>query len=446
MFCYMDGVVEVREDSVSAARIKTIDRMRFAKLVNDHAEWEEARGDGGARRGVPAAPEVINYLYAREPSIYRPLRGVITSPAFSKDGDLIDQRGYHESSAPYLAPNHGLIVPPVSAVPSWDEVLRAKRLLIEETFADFPLGGLKRHEIMEACFGEGTPGVPAVANPMAVTLLPFMRELVDGPTPGHLFTKPTPGTGALRLSEALTTIAQGEPAESKPMPGNEDEVSKTLTTILRDADQFAFFDNINHGIDSGALASVMTARSDSARILGTSESIKTEVRCIWIRTGNNVSLSNELVRRLIMVDLDAKMANPKERTGWRHGELFQWIKRNRGDLVWAALTIIRNWIAKGRPDGTVKPLASYEEWSRTVGGVLGGRGHQGLYGEPSRSRGSSGERSQRCPPDRHGGVDRGGPAGDGRGRAGRRRVQASSAGRATDERRRRRPERWQGQP
>lgn len=377
LFNYMEGLVRITDNADSEARIKMLNEASFAHELNKVATFEREIGDTGARIGVAAPPEVVKHLYYGDNSTYPLLRGLVTSPIFSKDGDLIDQRGYHEGSGLYYSPNHRLHIPPVADKPTAADVDRAKRLLLEETFFDFPLGGKTRDELMAATFGDAPP-VPAVANLMALQLLGFARELIAGPTPGHLLTKPQPGTGASLATELVTIIAQGRAAESEKLPSNDDEMTKVLTTLLQDGENFIFFDNINHSVDSGALASAMTAENYGARVLGKTERVKTEVRAVWVLTGNNVSLSGELVRRLIMIDLDTRSPHPETRSNWRHADVKAWVKANRGDLVWACLTLVQNWIALGRPAGTAKPLASFEVWTNVMGGILEAAGIGGF--------------------------------------------------------------------
>jgi hypothetical protein len=38
--------------------------------------------------------------------------------------------------------------------------------------------------------------------------------------------------------------------------------------------------------------------------------------------------------------------------------------------VWAALTLIQHWVAQGRPAWKAQPVASFERWSRVMGGIL----------------------------------------------------------------------------
>src|SRR6516164_6851097 len=94
-------------------------------------------------------------------------------------------------------------------------------------------------------------------------------------------------------------------------------------------------------------------------------------------SGNNTRFSRELIRRTVFCRLDAKVDAPWERTGYRHPNLLKWAKENRGQLVWAALTLARAWIAAGRPAGT-EVLGMFEAWTDVIGGILGVAGVPGL--------------------------------------------------------------------
>jgi len=93
------------------------------------------------------------------------------------------------------------------------------------------------------------------------------------------------------------------------------------------------------------------------------------VTCVWLATGNNPSLSLEVARRTISSRLDAGIERPWAREGFRHPSLRRWAKENRGDLVWAALTLIQAWVMAGMPRGE-KTLGSYESYAEVMGGIL----------------------------------------------------------------------------
>jgi hypothetical protein len=378
LFQYMERRAEIRPNPYSEAKITLLDRDGFAAFLNRVTRFKARFGDKNTRH-VSAPQDVVKQIYYSRPSGLPVLRGLVTSPTFSSSGALISKAGFDAGSGLYYHPSKRLIVPPVSDAPTDTEFHEAKRLLVEEVFADFPLAGMNRDEIVEEMM-RGETGIPAMAHLIAFALLPFCREMIDGPTPGHLVVKPTPGTGASLLTEVTSIISTGYVVASMAMPTNKDEMGKTLTSVLANGQNIVFFDNISDKVDSAELASALTAKIYAARLLGKSQTVETEVRCAWILTGNNVQLSTELVRRLIMIDLDAQMTNPEQRSGFKHDDLRGWVEKNRGVLVWACLTIIQNWVARGKPDSGENVLASYENWSRVMGGILAEAGITGFLG------------------------------------------------------------------
>lgn len=369
LFHYMEEIARIEQNAEGVPKIRMLSQHQYAAELNRMTKWNQISfsGDTQTERGVAAPIDVVKQLYYEPRNIYPPLRGMVTSPIFTKKGELLMTAGYHASSGLYYEPDLSIDIPKVSSNPTMEEVDNALELLVD-TIADFPLGGLTREQIMEQAFSE--EGVPAVTHCLSMILLLFAREMIIGSTPGHLLTKPAPGTGASLLSDICSIIATGQPTPAVSMPRNPDEMQKTLITFMADGSPIIYFDNISAGVDSGELASAMTAPVYRARLLGRNQTVEAEVRCLWLFTGNNVQLSNELLRRLIMIDLDARMANPEMRKGFKQDDIVSWTKENRGRLVHACLTIIQNWIAKGCPAYKGQILNSFENWTRTMGGIM----------------------------------------------------------------------------
>jgi hypothetical protein len=68
--------------------------------------------------------------------------------------------------------------------------------------------------------------------------------------------------------------------------------------------------------------------------------------------------------------LDAKVPRPERRTGFKHDPLGPWVDTMRGELLWAVLVLVQHWLAEDRPLFTARRLASFEAWSKIVGGIL----------------------------------------------------------------------------
>lgn len=377
-FEYMGNVARVYTTADKKNRIEILDEKKFKHEVNAVTTWIETkmRGEAVTQREVSMPFDVASHLFGGRVIAYLPLSGIINTPAFTRDGDLITVPGYHVASGLYYKPDNSLDVPQVSKEPTEEEVFEAKRLFIEELVGDFPLGGYTRDELMEKALHGA--GVPAVTHIIGMIVLMFCRDLIVGPTPGHLLTKPSPATGASLLTDVCTTLANGEVTAPMTLPPSDEEMQKTLVSTMADGSNVLYFDNIDKDVNSGVLASAMTAPKAKGRMLGHSSMLEAEVRCVWILCGNNVRLSHELIRRLVMVDLDAKMEFPEDRDGWRHDDIIAWVTENRGLLVWAALTLIQNWIAKGKKMQSKNILNSYENWSRIIGGICEAAGLGGF--------------------------------------------------------------------
>ncbi|SDY65175.1 hypothetical protein [Citreimonas salinaria] len=328
--------------------------------------------------------DVVNDVFASDLKDFTlPLRGVVDTPFFAADGALVTSNGYHAGSQIFL--DSELVLAGVSAHPTREEAQDAARFIVEECLADFPLGGLSRQEIMDQTFTES--GVPAVANTLAFILLPFARTMIHGPTPGHVINKPAPGTGAGFLVDVCTTISSGAPAPALAMPKNADELAKTLGAVLMDGEAVIFFDNINHEMDSPDLASAMTSPHTGfkLRILGKTQTALVRVLTSWAFAANTLTMSPELLRRCILIDLDRKAVDPEKYVpegGWRHRDVREWTRNSRAKLVHACLTIIQRWVAEGmtRSEDT---LASFENWAGIMGGILAASGVGGFMGNQS---------------------------------------------------------------
>jgi len=96
-------------------------------------------------------------------------------------------------------------------------------------------------------------------------------------------------------------------------------------------------------------------------------------RATWIATGNNLTASNEITRRMVWIRLMPNVEHPARRpaSDFKHHPLEHWVDQNRGELLWACLTLGQAWVARGRPpfSGT-RTMGTFVAWVRVVGGIL----------------------------------------------------------------------------
>lgn len=345
LFTRAGELVRLVEDGET--RVKPLDAVALKGELARCADFvKEETGKDGEPYTIPARPpaDLAPDLLARVDRLpFPPLRLLATTPVYSAAGDLIAAQGYHPDSGVYLAP-HGLEVPPLPTVGGALARLR-------DMLHDFPFA----HRA-------------GFAHTLGALLLPFLRPMIDGPTPLHLIEAPTRGTGKGLLSEVIPLVALGTGAGVMVQPRDGDEFEKRVTSMLLEGSRVILLDNV-HTLSGEALAAALTARTWRGRRLGKSEMLTLPNDALWLATGNNVSLDDDMPRRIIPIRLDAGVERPEDRTGFRHPDLLRWIRAHRPELVAACLALVETWKAAGCPAGSAR-LGSYESWAATVGGVL----------------------------------------------------------------------------
>jgi hypothetical protein len=318
-------------------------RMRFE--ATDCSIWLKKQQTTPAD---PSKHQIENILATPNAPLPR-LRRVTRVPIFAPTGALIDRPGFHAGIL-YL-PDKGLIVPAVSKTPTRAEIERAKRWL-HAMFFEFPF-------------------ITAAdrAHAIGLLILPFVRELIKGATPLHIFDAPQPRSGKSLLVEMLLYIGLGRNYAHYTLPERDEDIKKEITSALREGRQGILYDNIKYLLASGELCAALTKRFWDGRILGVSGNLKVEpLTTIWCASGNNVGCDDEIGPRSVRSRIDAHRTDPENRRFRKNLEM--WVPKHRGGLIWSALTLIQFWFANGSRSPSVAPLGKFEEWSRVIGGVL----------------------------------------------------------------------------
>jgi hypothetical protein len=334
---------------------------RLRHMLARLADWRRADRQDKLIAAHPPTPLVKSILATPDPRL-PVLVGIVNTPVFGRNGRLLTTPGYHPDARLLYSPALGFELTAIAQRPSQVLVAAARSLICDDLLGDFPFVSASEN-----------------AHAVALLLLGFLRTMIDGPTPLHLIEKPTPGTGATLMVDAIATILTGAGASVMTEGRDDEEWRKRVTAKLRQIPSIVLIDNLRHKLDSSAVAAALTAPFWEDRILGVSEMIRLPIRCAWIATGNNPEFSNEMARRIVRIRLDAHVERPWQRAGFRHPDLMIWVRANRGRLVAACLTLCQGWIAAGRPRGT-RTIGSYESWAEVLGGVLDVAGIEGLLG------------------------------------------------------------------
>ncbi len=176
LFRFGDLPCRLEHNDKNVLTVRQLDQVRLRYEVARVARW--FRWGGGKKNPAKPPMDVVKDMLA-VPNPPLPVLSRITEvPVFAPDGTLQSESGYHPAAQIYCAPPKGFTVPEVPDNPTPEEIRRAKDLIFGELFGDFP-------------FVEDADR----AHATAMLLLPYARDLIQGPTPNHLVESPVPGSG-----------------------------------------------------------------------------------------------------------------------------------------------------------------------------------------------------------------------------------------------------------
>ena len=300
---------------------------------------------------VPCSPplRLVYTLKDREHRLRFPvLVGIVNCPSISANGELLDQPG-HDPKTGTLYDPLGVTFPRVPDRPSKQQAEAAlKRFLrLIETF-DF-VGDDDR----------------AVALSLFLTIvarrgLPFV--------PLHGFDAPVAGSGKSKIVDIASILATGHEAGVVSLGKNQEEAEKRLSSMLMRGDPLIAVDNLDQPLEGPLLNQALTQQQVELRILGLSKMIVARTSALITATGNNLVVKGDMTRRAVVGRLDPKVERPELRS-FDYDPIAD-AKENRGELVVAALTVLRAYHAAGRPNRPSPPLQSFTDWSNTVRGAL----------------------------------------------------------------------------
>lgn len=318
---------------------------------------------------VSPPADLLGFMVANPaPSVLRELRTLARftrTPTMTKSGRVHQDAGYNHEEQAWLAPSENF--PRVSDIPRPEEVREAKRILLEPMMA-YPFADAE---------GGNSAAYAAILTPFAMPMLqgtprPFF--LVDAPPGGQ-------GSGKTKLAQMFAVYADGGRAPPvSPMPKTEDKLNEHITSVLRNSRLVAIIDNIQEGVRSEGLATAATSLVWSTRQFHTQSMIDIPNGVTWIMTANHAAISADIARRGVNITIDVRKI-PDGTPAYQR--FFHWdpvsaAAARRASGVWAALTLLRNWVASGCQKAPALKMGSFEAWAHIVGGALHAAGIGGL--------------------------------------------------------------------
>lgn len=322
--------------------IKELNPQNLVLRISEVATWMRYNSVSQHWEVCDPPPRHSRILYdmAAYPSL-PVLLGLSRQPYLRPDGSLMTEAGYDPLTKLFgVFDTHDFHVP---EYPTRADALAALKEL-QALLGEFPFA--------QPCdFAAALSAILTAAIRAALKLAPMFHVRA-----------PQIASGKSYLCSLIVAFAGPVIPSAVAFPQDEEECRKLLLATLLTGPSAIIFDNLTSDLTPyKALCSALTEEFITGRILGVSKTATVGTRTMFLSSGNNVDPVRDMSRRCVTIRLDPQCEVPAAREFY--DDPVSKVRRNRGHYVTLALTIIRAWIAAGRPMTKVKPLASYEQWS-----------------------------------------------------------------------------------
>jgi hypothetical protein len=356
-----DRLVEVVTDKplpglnsiMPTAQLLPVNAERLAQVTGSVIDFRRYDKRQEAYRSCPPPRDLMHHMMARGVrSKLRRINFLATTPMMRPDGSILATPGYDPATEVYLVP--GFDLPSIPECPTQEEGLKALQFA-EKLFS-------------ECAFADKGPGYPftsvGLSAALSVVVAGVARLLMSG-IPMLTSTAATPGSGKSFIGTLIGIWLTGrEIPVSNVAVGSAGELDKRLTAGLLGGAPMIHLDNCNGKLDSELLCQILTERSVAVRPLGVSEEVTLSGMPLVLANGNNVQVDENLARRTLLVELDARMEKPELRHFHLRPDYL--LRENRGAYVAAILTALRAYLLALKR-GDAKPIApavgSFDGWS-----------------------------------------------------------------------------------
>lgn len=205
---------------------------------------------------------------------------------------------------------------------------------------------------------------------VAVTTLMslYAAQLVDvrGLRPIFAMTKNAAGAGATLLCACAIVPVIGSMVTGVK-PATDEEMGKVLVATLRSGSTVMMLDNVKGHLDFPKLEAFVTSYIYSDRMLGTNEMYKGENHITVFVTGNGMTMTEDMRRRTLFVELHLSAERPEDRPFRRKLDVPTLVSM-RPQILAACWAVVRHWNEQGRP--TASRTHSFPTWDKVMGGIV----------------------------------------------------------------------------
>ncbi|MBL8800442.1 MAG: hypothetical protein JNN27_00480 [Planctomycetes bacterium] len=276
------------------------------------------------------------------------LAGVVEAPQLFEDGRILELEGYDAASGLVLR-TRGVAFAPIAASPTREDARRALRWLDEQLLAGFPF--------VAEC--DRAAGLSFVLGAVG------RSTYAQGPACGA--TAPNRSCGKSTLLRLGAVLATGRgPALIDP-GSNDEEADKRILSVLVEGHRFVSFDNLRNAeqLDTPSIAKAITEPVYTGRPLGKTGTISLPTDgVLFTYSGVNLEPRGDTVSRSVLIRLDPAVERPWAKR-WETRDPTEIALERRGELVAAALTVLKAFIDAGCPDQGLSPYR-LAGWNRVI--------------------------------------------------------------------------------
>ncbi len=340
--------------SAGSLVIRPVETPHLVERLTAAAHWMRFNAKTKEWAEIDCPERVAKTLEARGNWILKPLSGTIEAPTLRLDGSLLATPGYDEATGLFYDPGD-LVFPEIKVSPTREDARKALRIF-EDLLVGFPFVDRDADR----------PGSDFAVAVSAILTGLVRKSLKSAPL--HAFRAPKMGSGKSLLADVVGMIATGRSCAVMSLGEDATEERKRWLSVLMEGDPVVCIDNIERPLGGSTLCSILTQETYKDRVLGMSRTVSVSTAVTLLCTGNNLVFDGDLTTRVIPCDLDPGVERPEERRF--DVNLYEYVPEHRADLVVAGLTILRAYVAAGRPRQEIPTYGRFEEWSDLVRSAL----------------------------------------------------------------------------
>jgi hypothetical protein len=167
-------------------------------------------------------------------------------------------------------------------------------------------------------------------------------------------------------------MATGRKAAERPWSASEEERRKALGAALEAGDAVVLFDNVVTPLEGAAFAGAITESVFKDRRLGSNsgkDQIEAPTNTLLVATGNHLTAKGDMAEGRVLVTRivpDRELAQRE----YRHRELAAYVMEHRPELVAAALTVLRGFLASPLEERPAPTGFRHRQWGDLIAASL----------------------------------------------------------------------------